>query len=79
MERLALPPAAPQLLDGRQDPAPDRMAGYVAALKQLVSALGCSERRTIAVLVNEQLGGAPDVGIVDHWRVGEAAWRPFLT
>jgi hypothetical protein len=65
LQGFVFPPASPQFLDGGCDPAPDNAALQVAILEQLIGALGCLKRRSFPVLVDHQLCGAEDVGIVD--------------
>ena len=66
IHRLALSPAARQLIDRREDLAPDRDAIQVAVILQLIGPLGCAYRRIPPVLVDRQLSGAEDVGVVDQ-------------
>jgi hypothetical protein len=60
-------PAVLSIRHSRQDPLPNRAALNVAARKQFVS----THRRhrpgiDVAVPLQEQIGCAPDVGVVDH-------------
>jgi hypothetical protein len=63
---LALAPSPLYLLDRRQNPAPDKRAVNVAFLEHQVRLAGGINRRLVAALVDHQLGGPEDVGIVNH-------------
>jgi hypothetical protein len=55
VDALAFQPSTLQLLNGRQDQAPDRRALGVAVLEQLVRSLYCADRRVPAGLVDQRL------------------------
>jgi hypothetical protein len=66
VHRPAWPPLPLQLLDCVHDRPPDRRALDIACLEQLICPLGCADRRVLAVLVDEQLGGSVDIEVGDH-------------
>jgi hypothetical protein len=77
VKRLSIPPAAHQFIDRPQDPAPDHHPVKVTQLRKLFTPLGCTNWRIGAMLVDHQLRGAEDVGVVDH--SGATFWRSLQT
>jgi hypothetical protein len=61
-------PLSSQLLDRAHDRPPHSGALGVTFLKQLIRPLGRSDRGILAVLVDQQLGGAVDVEVGDQCR-----------
>ena len=58
--RASLPP---QLLDRSHDRPPDQRAFGVAVVEQLICPLGRSNRCVLAMLVDQELGGAVEVEV----------------
>ncbi len=57
-----------QLLYRSQYPLPHRMGVRVASFTHRVGAHGGTDRRALAVLLHEEVGGAPDVEVGDYLR-----------
>jgi hypothetical protein len=55
-----------ELADGIRDPAPDRHAAVIAGGCELVDARGAFLERFLAVALEHQGGGAPDVDLGNH-------------
>jgi hypothetical protein len=52
-----------QRLNSGQDPAPSCSPDHVAIAEKTIGSLGSSQARSLAALINQQLGGAEDVGV----------------
>lgn len=61
--RLPHPLFPPELLDRLQDQAPDHRAIRAPELEQLIRLMGRSNAGVIPMRIDQQLGGAIDVGI----------------
>ncbi len=59
--RSSRPLLGQQLLGGPHDPQPDGLPGQIALLKHGVRLPGSFGRRVLAVLADEDVGGAVDV------------------
>lgn len=65
MNRIAVS-RAQQVVRRVQDQLPDQLPLDVALSKQFVRPHGGVDRRLGSVLIDEQLGRAPDVGFIGH-------------
>ncbi len=69
MRRLILPPLCPPDLLCRHDPFPDGAPVHVATVQHGVGALGSLQGGVLAVLADQDGGGAVDVEVGGHkWR-----------
>jgi len=65
-----------QLIDRFEDPMPDQGTSDVTLVLQLVGSLRCAYGRVDAVLIDQQLRGAEDVGVIDHRTIRSRAVKP---
>ncbi len=57
-----------KFLDRPRDPPPDRAPFHIASLEPLVGLYVCEDRGVLAVLLDEQVGGAVDVEVTGRGR-----------
>jgi hypothetical protein len=55
-----------QLADCPFDPKPDKLPVEIAAFEHLIGTLRCDYFRFATVLADQQVGGSPDVAVLDH-------------
>ena len=75
IKHLSLPPALPHLLNRSQYATPGHGAVDVIFFKEQIGTLGSSQRRILAVLLDQQLGDSVDVGVGGYWITSAAPAR----